>query len=198
MCCTRLAGNTGCKNDAKNCHLRTIAQLCWAVSLQLRHVSTIGKNWLNSNISYTCPHSMVNFGPLMAKIDLGVWGTPTNFNGFRILSSLLQRRRSPDANQNLHDVWPSPGLVHYIYIFGGPCPLTEFCPVQNSLYVQVFHCHILATLVHGTPAVGISKTVRHGTRNGSTEFSQKAPPIFSWAAIMLGIGPHSSYGRPME
>jgi len=103
---------------------------------------------------------MVNFGLLMAKIDLGVWGTPTNFNGFRVLSSLLQRRRSPDANQTLHDVWPSPGLVHYIYIFGGSCPLTEFCPVQNSLYVQVFHCHILATLVHGTPAVGISKTVR--------------------------------------
>ena len=24
-------------------------------------------------------------------------------------------------------------LVHYIYTFGGSCPLTEFCPVQNSL-----------------------------------------------------------------
>jgi len=28
---------------AKNRHLSTIAQLCRAVSLQLRHVSTIGK-----------------------------------------------------------------------------------------------------------------------------------------------------------
>jgi len=27
MCCTRLAGNTGRKNHAKNCNLRTIAQL---------------------------------------------------------------------------------------------------------------------------------------------------------------------------
>ena len=43
MCCTWLAGNTGCKNHAKNRHLGTIAQLCWAVSSQLRHVSTIGK-----------------------------------------------------------------------------------------------------------------------------------------------------------
>jgi len=43
MCCTRLAGNTGCKNDAKNRHLGTIAQLCRAESLQLWHVSTIGK-----------------------------------------------------------------------------------------------------------------------------------------------------------
>ena len=52
--------------------------------------------------------------------------------------------------------WAGTLCVH----FRGSCPLTEFCPVQNSLYVQVFHCHILATLVHGTPAVGISKTVR--------------------------------------
>jgi len=28
---------------AKNRHLVTIAQLCWAMSSQLRHVSTIGK-----------------------------------------------------------------------------------------------------------------------------------------------------------
>jgi len=33
--------------------------------------------------------------------------------------------------QTLHDVWPSPGLVHYIYIFGGSCPLTGFCQVQR-------------------------------------------------------------------
>jgi len=43
MCCKRLAGNTGRKNDAKNRHLSNIAQLCRAMSSQLRHVSTIGK-----------------------------------------------------------------------------------------------------------------------------------------------------------
>jgi len=32
---------------------------------------------------------MVNFGPLMAEIHLGVWGIPTNFNGFRVLAALL-------------------------------------------------------------------------------------------------------------
>ena len=77
---------------------------------------------------------MANFCPLTDEIGSGVWGTPANFNGFRVLPSLLQRRRSPEANQTLHDVWPSHGLVHYIYIFGGSCPLTEFCPVQYSLY----------------------------------------------------------------
>jgi len=56
----------------KNYHLRTIAQLCRAMSSQLRHVSTMGKNLLNSNISSTRPDNMVNFGPLAAEIGLGV------------------------------------------------------------------------------------------------------------------------------
>jgi len=97
-----------------------------AMFLQRRRVSTIGKNLLNSNISSTCPHNMVNFSLLTSEIGSLVWGTPANFNGFRILASLLHRRRSPEANQILHDVWPSHGLVHYIYIFGGSCPLAEF------------------------------------------------------------------------
>jgi len=86
MCCTWLAGNAGTK---KNRHLHTIAQLCWAISLQLRHVSTIGKNLLSSNISPTCPYNMVNLGPLAAEIVSLVWGTLANLNGFRFLAALL-------------------------------------------------------------------------------------------------------------
>jgi len=37
---------------------------------------------LSSNTSSTCPDNMVNFGSLTAEIGSGVWGTPTNFNGF--------------------------------------------------------------------------------------------------------------------
>jgi len=81
---------------------------------------------------------------------------------------------------------------YIIYIFGGSCPLTEFCHVQNSLYVQVLRSPILAALLHGTPAADLSQTLRHGTRNGITELSQRAPPIFGLAAITLDIGPHSS------
>jgi len=67
---------------------------------------------LNSNISCICPHNTVNFGTLAAEIGSVVWGTPANFNGFRVLASLLYIRRSAEANQTLHDVWPSPALVH--------------------------------------------------------------------------------------
>jgi len=67
------------------------------------HIDNQEKNLLSSNISSTCPHNMVNFGPLAAEIGLVLWGTPANFNGF----------------------------------------------------------HVLAALLHGTPAVGISQTLRH-------------------------------------
>jgi len=115
-------------------------------------VSTIEKI-LNSNISSTCPHNMVNFDPLTAEIGCRVWGIPANFNGFRVLASLLHRHRSTEVNQTLHDVLLSPGLVYIIYryiYFRGSCPLMEFYQVQNSLSVQVLHSPILAILVHGT------------------------------------------------
>jgi len=47
------------------------------------------KNLLSSNISSTCSHNIVNFGPLAAEISPVVWGTPVNFNGFRVLAALL-------------------------------------------------------------------------------------------------------------
>ena len=37
---------------------------------------------------------MVNFGPLTAEIGSGVWGTPTNFNGFWVLAALLHTSSS--------------------------------------------------------------------------------------------------------
>jgi len=90
MCCTRLTENAGPKKSPKIPRLRTIAQLCRAISSQLRHISTIGKkNLLNSNISSICPHNIVNFGPLTAEICWRVWGTAVNFNGFRVLTALL-------------------------------------------------------------------------------------------------------------
>jgi len=46
------------------------------------------KNLLNIDTSSTCPDNM-NFGPLTAEISWRVWGTPANFNGFRVLAALL-------------------------------------------------------------------------------------------------------------
>jgi len=90
----RPAKNTGRKNYAKNRHLGTIAQLTLSGYI-FTTKAYIGnrKNELNSNIFSTCSHNMVNFDPLTAEIGWRVWGTAVNFNGFRVLASLLHRRR---------------------------------------------------------------------------------------------------------
>ena len=46
------------------------------------------KNLLSSSISYMSPR-YAELGPLAAEIGPVVWGTRANFNGFRILLSLL-------------------------------------------------------------------------------------------------------------
>jgi len=115
MCCTRLCGNAGpkiAKNSPSGHHHTKLSGYIFATKA---HVDN-RKKLLNSDTSSTCPHNMMNFGALMAEIRWRVWGTPANFNGFRILASLLHRRRSTEVNQTLHYVWPSPGLVRYIYI----------------------------------------------------------------------------------
>ena len=51
--------------------------------------------------SICAPHNMVNFGPLAAEIGSVVWGTQTNFNGFRVLASLLHGIRAVGTSQTL-------------------------------------------------------------------------------------------------
>ena len=85
----------------KNCHLITIVQLCRAESSQLRHMSTIGKKLLNSNVSSTCSHNMANlFGPLAAEICWRVWGTPANFKGVSRHGSVTARHSSSGRQPN--------------------------------------------------------------------------------------------------
>jgi len=43
---------------------------------------------------------MVSFGPLTADIGSGVWGTPANFNGFRVFGSVTARHSSSGRHPN--------------------------------------------------------------------------------------------------
>jgi len=58
------------------------------------HIDNRKKNLLNSNISSTRPHNMLNIGPLMAEICWQVWGNPANLNVFRVLAA---SRRQPNC-----------------------------------------------------------------------------------------------------
>ena len=192
MYCTRLAENTGRKSRQKSPSRHHRTSLSGCIFATKTCIDT-GKNLLNSNILSTCPHNMANFSPLAAEIRWRVWGTPANFNGFRVLASLLQQRCSPEANRTLHDVWPSPGLVHHIYIFGSSCPWRYFvtCKIQfaSKSCILVYwqrYCMALQQRASAKLCVVVQGMELLNFR------MQMAPPIFGWAAIMLGVGPHCS------
>jgi len=117
--------------------LHTIAQLCGALSSQLRHVSRVSR--------------------------LGFVTAATSLNG---------------SQPNFHDVWPSPGLVHYIYIFGGSWPWRNFarCKIYfaSNLALSYYWQRYCTALEYWASATlcGID---------------QRAPPIFGRAAITLGL-----------
>jgi len=95
-------------------HMGTIAQLCRPVSSQLRHVSTIGGKLVKQHLL----HMFRQYGelrPITGWDLLAHLGHPANFCVFCVLASILQRHRATEAIQTLHDVWPSPGLVHYTF-----------------------------------------------------------------------------------
>jgi len=181
MYCTQLAGDAGHKKSQSRHHRTTLLGYIFATKARIDNWK---KNLLSSNISSTCPHNMVNFSLLAAEIVSLVWRTRANFNRFRVLASLLQRHRLPEANKTFHNVWPLPGLVDYIYIFGGCCSVTEFCQVQNSLCIL--------------PSLALSywqrycMAVEQWVRAILCGVEHRAPPIFGRATITLIIGPHSS------
>jgi len=86
MCWKRLAGNTEAKKSPSGHHRTNVSGHIFPTTARIDNRE---KNLLSSNISSTCSHNMMNFSPLAAEIDPVVWGTPANFNGFRVLAALL-------------------------------------------------------------------------------------------------------------
>jgi len=82
----RLAGNAGPKKSPSGHHRTSLSGYIFATKARIDNRK---KNLLSSDMSSTCPHNMVNFDRLTAEIYSGIWGTPTNFNGFRVLAVLL-------------------------------------------------------------------------------------------------------------
>jgi len=85
-----LAGNAGPKKSPKSRHLRTIAQLCRAISSQVRHISTIRIKLVKQQCLPQTSSPYGEHGPLAAMTCWWVWGTPANFDRFRVLAALLR------------------------------------------------------------------------------------------------------------
>ena len=161
--------NTGRKYSPKIRHLRTIAQLCRTISLQLRQISTIEKNVLNGNLSSTCTHNMVNFGPLAAETGWRV-GAPQQISTafaswLRYCTDVAQRRST--------NLWTMFGRLlgwFTIYTFGG-----GLLPHNGILPGAKFTLHpslklrslVLAALLHGIRAVCVSQTLRRSAEGAT-------------------------------
>ena len=101
MFCTRLARNAGPKKSQKNRHLGTIAQLCRAISSQLRHVSTTRKELVKQKC---LPHMFLQYGELRPTNGwdlIGSLGHLSKFNGFHILAALLHNTLVVGVSQTL-------------------------------------------------------------------------------------------------
>ena len=123
------------------------------------------QNSLSSNISSRCLHNMANFGPLTAEIFLvGSLGHPSKFQRSLRLAFVTAATSLTEGQPNFarYLVVPWAGTL---YTFRGSCPI-ELCSVQNSLHVQVLRLPkpILIVLLRGTPAAGVSQTLRRGTK----------------------------------
>jgi len=169
--------------DPKIRHLGTIAQLCQAVSSQLRHVSTIGKKLLNSNISPTCPHNMVNLRPTNCSDPFGSLGHPCKFQRVSLLGSATARHsrsgRQPNfvaLNRRCHlysagrpscwalahvlfsSLWPPYGIGQAIIFL--PCGFFFIYLVPSSIFFSLpnLSCRrmdVCHTSTHGVALVRI-------------------------------------------
>jgi len=79
-----------------------------------------------------------------------------------------------------------------VYIFLGRLPPSGILPAAKfALHPSLaFSCLSSVTARHSSN--GHQPNFVAWYKNGITELSQRATPIFGWAAITLGIGPHSS------
>jgi len=100
MCYTWLAGNAGAKKLPKTGHLGSIAQLCQAMSSQLRHLSTIGKKLVKQQY---LPHVSLQCGELRPTNGwdrFGSLGQPSKFQPVSRLGSVTGRHSSSGRQPN--------------------------------------------------------------------------------------------------
>ena len=99
MCCARLAENTARKKSPKSRHLGIIPQLCRAMSSQLRHVSTIGKNVKQQYLLQMSPQ-YGELRPTSGWDRFVSFGHPCKFQRVSRLGSVTARHSSSGRQPN--------------------------------------------------------------------------------------------------
>jgi len=189
MCCMRLAKNTRRKNSPKIRHLGNIARVCRAVSSQIKHVSTIGKKLIKQQYLL---HTSSHYGELPPTNGWDQFTSLQHPSKFQRVSRLAFVTAAtsltggqPNLARRLVVSWAGILSTH----FRGLLPLTEFCPVQTSLYVQVLRSSILAALLHGTPASGVSQTLWRGIQGMELRNFRRGPTYIRLGGHQVGHRP---------
>jgi len=128
-CCMRLAENTGCKKSPKICHLRTITQLCWAISSQLRHVSTVGEKLVKQQYVLHMSSQYGELRPTSGWNHFVGLGHPSKFQRVSCLGSITAQHSGSGHQPNCGVEQRAPPIfgraahwaLAHIVVF---CPLT--------------------------------------------------------------------------
>jgi len=160
-CCTQLTEKYRTQKIAKNSpsghHCSTLLGHIFVTKARINNRKT---NLLNSHILPTCPHNMVNFGPLAAVIRWRVWGTPANFKGFCILAVLLHGTVVVGVSQTLQHwtegatyIWQGGHILVYLFcqMIAVQCDCMEIDSVLAVSSVRL--CCVVSGLSHHTSVI---------------------------------------------
>jgi len=190
MCCMQLVGNTGRKNDTKNRHLCTTAQLCRVESSPLRHVSTMGRKLAKQQYLLHMSSQYGELRPTSSSDRFGSLGHPSKFQRVSCLGFVTAATLFTGGQPCAQCLAVS--CTATLYTFSGVLAPDRISPrAKFTLRPSLAFCDIGSVTARHSSS-GVSQTLRRGTRNCFTELSRRAPLICGWAAIKLGIGPHSS------
>jgi len=146
------------------------------MSSELRHVSTIEKNLLNSNISSTGPYNMVNFGLIAAEIGwqkgLGHHSKFQRVSRLHFVTALMSINvGQPNFAQCLAVSWAGILYINFRWLLP-PNGIFARCKIHFAL---VLRSPILAALLHRNRTVGVRQTLRRLAECATYTVSQKRP-----------------------
>ena len=112
----------------------------------IRHVSPIGKKLVKEQYLPRMSSQYGELWPTSGWDRFCCLGHPCKFQQVSRLDFVTA---ATSLNRSQHDIWPSPGLVHYIFIFGSSYPVTEFarCKIHfasKSCTLLYWQCYCVA------------------------------------------------------
>jgi len=154
MCRTRLAGNAGPKNSPSG-HRRT--NFSGYIFATKARIDNRKKNLLNSSVSPTCPHNMVNFRPTSGWDLLASLGRPSTFQRVSRLGRVTAGHFSSGREPNFA------ALNRGCHLFSEGRP-SRWALTHILVYLFIYAPFVLGSHLQVTPVNGFSRMMAETTR----------------------------------